>query len=137
MHTDLNNDQIDLRLTTNCFAELDINQIKQVIHNLIDNGLRYSEQQTGERKIILSSGQQNDTEQYFLDITDIGPGVPEDQIKNLFEPFYTTENSGTGLGLYIAKELCEANRLQLSYVQNESGGCFRIIFSHALSQPVS
>ena len=82
----------------------------------------------------LITGELSGSEQYYLDIEDEGLGVPGDQIKNLFEPFYTTEHSGTGLGLYIAKELCEANRLKLSYVQNRRGGCFRIVFPHALSQ---
>jgi len=135
MHTKRNNDSIHIQSISNCSVEIDVNQIKQVLHNLVDNGLRYSEQHTEERNLYLSTGKLLDTEQFFLDIEDRGPGVPEDQIKNLFEPFYTTENSGTGLGLYIAKELCEANRLQLSYVQNRPGGCFRILFSHAISQP--
>jgi two-component system sensor histidine kinase PilS (NtrC family) len=114
--------------------EVDVNQIKQVLHNLLDNGLRYSEQQTGKRLVKIESGQLADTNQDYIDIEDAGPGVPSDQVKNLFEPFYTTENSGTGLGLYIAKELCEANRLQLSYVEGRAGGCFRLIFSHTITR---
>jgi two-component system sensor histidine kinase PilS (NtrC family) len=114
--------------------DIDIDQIKQVLHNLVDNGLRYSSLNVGQRRLRLITGKLADTEQYYLDIEDEGPGVQSEQIKNLFEPFYTTEHSGTGLGLYIAKELCEANRLQLSYVPDRSGGCFRIVFSHALSQ---
>jgi two-component system, NtrC family, sensor histidine kinase PilS len=128
-------DKIVVEEIISATAELDANQIKQVLHNLIDNGLRYSEQKTGSRTLKLTSGTLADTGQVFLDIEDDGPGVPEDQIKNLFEPFYTTENSGTGLGLYIAKELCETNRLILSYVENRNGGCFRIIFSHTILLP--
>ncbi|MBU2863868.1 ATP-binding protein [Reinekea marina] len=127
-------DQIDLQLDASIKVSLDVNQIKQVLHNIVDNGLRYSEQNTGQRRIQLVSGHLPDTEQLYLDIIDRGPGVPEEQIKLLFEPFYTTENSGTGLGLYIAKELCEANRLTLTYYNVPDGGCFRIIFSHTISQ---
>lgn len=130
------NEQIHIELRSDLMVELDVNQIKQVIHNLVDNGLRYSELHTGKRELSVTSGNLADTEQTYLDIEDIGPGVPEDQIKNLFEPFYTTSSTGTGLGLYIAKELCEANRLQLSYVDDRDGGCFRIVFSHAITQPI-
>lgn len=127
-------DNIQLNIDHAITVSLDVNQIKQVLHNIIDNGLRYSEQQTGQRRLTLNSGRLPDTEQVYLDIQDYGPGVPEEQVKLLFEPFYTTENSGTGLGLYIAKELCEANRLMLTYFKLPQGGCFRIIFSHTISQ---
>ncbi len=127
-------ERIDITDILDTTIELDTNQIKQVMHNLIENGLRYSEQKTGTRSLLIHSGKLADTGQVYLDIEDNGEGVPVDQIKNLFEPFYTTESSGTGLGLYIAKELCEANRILLSYVENRSGGCFRLTFSHTNSQ---
>ncbi|MFQ3228992.1 sensor histidine kinase [Reinekea sp.] len=127
-------DQIQLNIDPAITVSLDVNQIKQVLHNIIDNGLRYSEQKTGTPSLNILSGRLPDTDQIYLDIQDMGPGVPEEQIKLLFEPFYTTENTGTGLGLYIAKELCEANRLMLTYFNLSNGGCFRIIFSHTISQ---
>jgi two-component system sensor histidine kinase PilS (NtrC family) len=127
-------DRIQVEAELDFSMEIDVNQITQVLHNLIDNGLRYSGLNIGERRLRLTTGKLADTEQYYLDIEDEGLGVRSDQIKNLFEPFYTTEHHGTGLGLYIAKELCEANRMQLSYVPDRSGGCFRIVFSHALSK---
>lgn len=130
-----NNEDIQVSADNDCSVDVDINQLKQVLHNLVENGLRYSEQQTAERTLIIAISRREDTGQYFIDVEDQGPGVPEDQIKNLFEPFYTTENSGTGLGLYIAKELCDANRILLSYISNRQGGCFRLLFSHAISQP--
>ena len=53
-------------------------------------------------------------------------------LPRLFEPFYTTRNQGTGLGLYIAKELCEANQVRLEYIPGPTGGsCFRLHFSSA------
>lgn len=133
VHISKLNEHIHFDPILDCVVELDANQIKQVLHNLIENGLRYSEKNTGKRTVKLTPGRLVDTAQYYLDVEDDGAGVPEDHIINLFEPFFTTENSGTGLGLYIAKELCEANRLQLTYADNKVGGCFRIIFSHAIS----
>ena len=57
--------------------------------------------------------------------------MPGEEAGSLFEPFFTTENKGTGLGLYISRELCESNRARLDYVPREgSGACFRITFAH-------
>lgn len=134
MHSEKDKDQITVDYSAQSVIELDVSQMKQVLHNLIDNGLRYSGQETNRRTLSIVIGKSPDTDQTYIDIEDNGIGVPEDQVKNLFEPFYTTENSGTGLGLYIAKELCEANRTQLSYLTDRSGGCFRLVFSHTISQ---
>ncbi|WP_161628728.1 ATP-binding protein, partial [Pseudomonas aeruginosa] len=49
----------------------------------------------------------------------------------LFEPFFTTESKGTGLGLYLSRELCESNQARIDYRnREEGGGCFRITFAH-------
>ena len=54
-----------------------------------------------------------------------------EQEPNLFQPFSTTAIEGTGLGLYLSRELCESNQAQLSYSQHHEGGsCFRILFAH-------
>lgn len=115
-------------------VRVDPRRMVQVLHNLIDNGLRYSEIQTGSRTLVIRLGKLADTNQPSIDIIDQGPGIPADQIRNLFEPFYTTEASGTGLGLYIAKELSEANRARLFHVERPRGTCFRIAFAHAAVQ---
>lgn len=111
-------------------ARFDASQMEQVLVNLINNGLRYSEQKTGKRTLRLSIGLADEGERAYLDIKDQGPGVPPNQQAQIFEPFYTTEKGGTGLGLYLARELCEANQAQLVLINSESGGCFRIIFAH-------
>jgi len=65
-----------------------------------------------------------------LEVEDDGPGVAPDALPKLFEPFYTTDSRGTGLGLYIARELCEANGARIEYRQGAGGGaCFRIAFA--------
>ena len=137
LQTKMDKDNIHVKELSTLAIEIDINQVKQVLHNIIDNGLRYSEQHTGKRTLTISAGKIAETGQTYLEIEDQGPGVPEDQVKHLFEPFFTTENSGTGLGLYIAKELCEANRLQLSYNGDNDGGCFRIAFSHTIAKDLT
>ena len=61
-------------------------------------------------------------------VADDGPGVPEAIRPHLFEPFFTTAASGTGLGLYIAREICDANNASLEYVEQPSGAMFMIVF---------
>ena len=54
-------------------------------------------------------------------MSDDGPGVAEALRAQLFEPFFTTDSTGTGLGLYIARELCDANGATLDYVETGRG----------------
>ncbi|AOY88784.1 histidine kinase [Marinobacter salinus] len=112
-------------------ARFDKSQIEQVMVNLCDNALRYSEQQTGERKVELHAGATADGERAYLDVRDFGPGISSEYRSSVFEPFFTTDKRGTGLGLYLARELCEANQAHLSLVDNDQPGCcFRITFAH-------
>ena len=87
-------------------GNIDPSQLTRVLTNLVANGLRFSEQ-AGRPWIRLEGGVDTASERPFLNIIDEGPGVTEAQRQHLFEPFFTTEESGTGLGLYISRELCE------------------------------
>ncbi|MCD1631698.1 MULTISPECIES: sensor histidine kinase [Marinobacter] len=112
-------------------ARFDKSQIEQVMVNLCDNGLRYSKQQTGQNRIQLVVGATADGERAYVDVRDFGPGIAREHRHSVFEPFFTTDKSGTGLGLYLARELCEANQAHLSLVEDEQPGCrFRITFAH-------
>ncbi|GGC82629.1 sensor protein PilS [Marinobacter halophilus] len=112
-------------------ARFDKSQIEQVMVNLCDNGLRYSKQQTGQNRIELIAGATADGKRAYVDVRDFGPGITADNRNSVFEPFYTTDKSGTGLGLYLARELCEANQAHLSLIENDEPGCrFRITFAH-------
>lgn len=112
-------------------ARFDKSQMAQVMVNLCDNGLRYSETQTGQPTLKIAVGVTADSERSYIDIQDQGPGIGPEQREHIFEPFYTTDQSGTGLGLYLARELCEANQAHLSLLDNnEPGCCFRITFAH-------
>ena len=65
--------------------------------------------------------------QAMIDVLDRGPGIPQATADQLFRPFFTTSEHGTGLGLYIARELCRANQGQVEYVAMPGGGaCFRV-----------
>ncbi|AMQ89968.1 sensor histidine kinase [Marinobacter sp. LQ44] len=112
-------------------ARFDKSQIEQVMVNLCDNGLRYSKQQTGQNRIQLVVGATADGERAYVDVRDFGPGIAREHRHSVFEPFFTTDKGGTGLGLYLARELCEANQAHLSLVEDEQPGCrFRITFAH-------
>jgi two-component system, NtrC family, sensor histidine kinase PilS len=127
----------------NPIARFDPSQIEQVATNLVDNGLRYSEKATGKPTLTICSGINARNDLAFIDIIDQGPGVADEDFDHLFEPFFTTESSGTGLGLYLSRELCESNQAQLHYYsvktmpdrdkhneQTSEGSCFRITFAH-------
>ena len=108
----------------------DLTQLQQVLTNLCDNGLRHSVRRAGLPILELRGGITRESGGPFLDVIDHGPGIPPDIAQNIFEPFFTTEPTGTGLGLYIARELCEINRARLNYLPIPGGGsCFRINFT--------
>ena len=110
---------------------MDSNHLHQVLWNLCCNAIKYGSQESSESSIILRGGISNETETPYLDVIDFGPGVQADLTQVIFEPFHTTSTTGTGLGLYIARELCECNNARLSYVDiTTAGGCFRISFSN-------
>lgn len=110
---------------------IDASQLSQIITNLVQNALRYSAIKSGKRTVLLEGGIDEATDRPFLNVIDFGSGVEAAQIANLFEPFFTTEASGTGLGLYISRELSEANQARLTYSRHaDGGGCFRVTFAH-------
>jgi len=99
-----------------------------VVTNLCENALRYSR---GTPLLRLRAGLREDNQRPYLDIIDRGPGIPESELDHIFEPFFTRDAQGTGLGLYIARELCEGNQASLQLQENSARGCcFRISFAH-------
>jgi two-component system sensor histidine kinase PilS (NtrC family) len=114
-----------------CYTNIDPSQLHQVLTNLFDNGLRYSQKKTGKASLVLRIDLDSNNDMPYLDIIDHGKGISEEDAQHLFEPFFTTEANGTGLGLFISRELCEANQARLNYLRNEQElSCFRISFSH-------
>lgn len=76
----------------------------------------------------ISAGQY-DSQRVFVDVTDNGKGIDQEQQKHLFEPFFTTEHDGTGLGLYLCRELCEANNASIDIKPIPNGTCFRMLLT--------
>ncbi|WP_416426946.1 ATP-binding protein [Pseudomonas sp. App30] len=113
-------------------TRMDPHHLTQVLSNLVENGLRYSAHAHGQAQVWLNLFVDPTNGLPILDVLDDGPGFSADQLQHIFEPFFTTETKGTGLGLYISRELCESNQAHLDYKPRERGGsCLRITFAHA------
>ncbi len=106
----------------------DPSQLHQVLWNLCQNALQYTQTRADGIKLEIEMGYINEMFIPYLKIIDFGSGVDEKNQEQIFEPFFTTRPDGTGLGLYIAKELCESNQAHLNYIDEDIHG-FRITFS--------
>lgn len=105
-------------------ALADPRQLHQILVALVHNGLTYGRMPGQPARVSLHVSNAHGPQ---IDVTDRGPGIPESVASQLFRPFFTTSGHGTGLGLYIARELCRANQATLEYVAMPGGGCcFRI-----------
>ncbi len=106
---------------------VDPHHLTQILNNLCENALKYS-YVTDKRIILKLTTIYNQT---CIEIIDFGKNIPPEVIEHLFEPFYTTSSFGTGLGLYISRELAELNQAKLSYLPFEQGNCFRLCLADA------
>lgn len=102
----------------------DRSHLHQVLWNLVGNALRYSKREEGS--ICLSVQSRPRDHRIDLHVIDDGEGIDEAHREQIFEPFFTTHSRGTGLGLYIARELCEANGAHLELVGRQAGTDFCI-----------
>ncbi len=103
----------------------DKSHLEQVMWNLCRNAVRHCRQAAGSVTLRVSGDADAGTVQ--IDVADDGPGVPGPMRSRLFEPFFTTSPGGTGLGLYIAREVCEANGATLDYVESAAGAHFILV----------
>ncbi len=112
----------------------DPSQLHQVLWNLCSNAVRYGGASL-QTPIILRLGKDNQSS--FLSVEDNGSGIDTNEITYLFEPFHTTSAQGTGLGLFLVKELCEANQAEIRYNKAEhSGARFKIIFAREFNNKI-
>lgn len=108
-------------------VEFDPENLRRVLGNLLDNALRHSKLGTGREQARIEVVLDFQTSQCLIDVIDDGPGVPPADQGKLFEPFFTTVESGSGMGLYLCKELCEINNASLRYAPTARGeSCFRL-----------
>jgi len=110
-------------------VRMDPSHLRQVLWNLCDNAVKYASE-TGGILVELQAGRMQRTNRPFLEILDQGHGIDPAIIDKIFEPFFTDRSGGTGLGLYISRELCELNRATLVFQPRTPGGSiFRIVFA--------
>ncbi|WP_037412468.1 sensor histidine kinase [Silanimonas lenta] len=112
-------------------ATVDPRHLQQVLTVLVDNARHYGRRPGEPARVLLRALPAEEAGQpegaVEIDVLDHGPGIPAGVASRLFTPFFTTSEHGTGLGLYIARQLCEANQGSLRYVPVPTGGaCFRI-----------
>jgi two-component system sensor histidine kinase PilS (NtrC family) len=120
-------ERFQIQTTRDAWISFDREQLRQVLWNLLRNAVRYAGDDP--RSIRIALGGYGD--QVELSVVDNGAGVPAANQGQLFEPFFTTDSKGTGLGLYLARELCDANRAVLEYVNEPVGAHFRITCQEA------
>lgn len=102
-------------------------QLQQVMTNLVNNGLHHGAKVHKKPRIYLRI-KTLESGLVMLDVMDQGAGIPQQAMSSLFEPFFTTESGGTGLGLYLSRAFCEANGASLWCIPQAYGACFRISF---------
>jgi two-component system sensor histidine kinase PilS (NtrC family) len=108
-------------------VEFDPENLQRVFANLLDNALRHSKLATGQETARIEVDLDFALHQCQVDIIDAGSGITATDQTKLFEPFYTTMAEGSGMGLYLCKELCEINNADLYYRPTQKGeSCFRI-----------
>lgn len=116
---------IFLRIKTKPIISFDTHQLEQILINLINNGLRYSSYAHPHAYVEIDIYcADNDV---IIDILDNGNGVSAGNLELLFDPFFTTDKDGTGLGLYLSQAFCEANQARLLYIPEHEKTCFRLI----------
>lgn len=130
----LKKNQISLFLDVpNACIQFDPTHLHQVMWNLCRNAEKYAKENVADLHIDIQGNHPRHTRDIMLNIMDNGKGVPLRNRERLFEPFFTTStkgDEGTGLGLFMARELCLSNGASLEYVKLPAGGsCFRMVFS--------
>jgi two-component system sensor histidine kinase PilS (NtrC family) len=125
---DLGEDQLRaVTQTRHVEALVDPQQLQQVLWNLVQNALRYGRLPGEPARVSVVPRMATEKGPPLIEVVDRGPGIPSKVAAQIFEPFFTTHEYGTGLGLYLARTMCEANQATLEYVPVAGGGsCFRI-----------
>ena len=108
---------------------MDPSHLRQILWNLCDNAIKYASE-TGGILVELRAGRLRGQGRPFVEVLDQGRGIDTAMAEKIFEPFYTARSGGTGLGLYISRELCELNGGTLIHLDRPGGGSiFRVVFA--------
>lgn len=105
--------------TGKTFVVFDKSQLHQALWKLLDNTVHHASIKRPPRAE-LKMRKDESAGYCVITVQDNGPGIPKSHIEDIFEPFYTTRKEGSGLGLYVARQLCEANQGELT-VESQPG----------------
>ena len=115
---------LDVQVRTTQRLWFDRQHLDQVLWNIGRNAWRHGRKTAGSARVVVAPSAAPG--RLTIDVIDDGPGVSKEALAHIFEPFFTTEAQGTGLGLYIARELCEANSARIECIEGEGCGHFRV-----------
>lgn len=115
---------IELHKENPCFIVFDTSQLEQILVILCENALQHGHDKKGHVDIKISA--ETFANKTILTVSDSGPGIPVENREHIFDPFFTTIRSGTGMGLFIARDLCEINQAQLQLLKTDKGSSFAI-----------
>ncbi len=108
----------------------DPSQLRQVVWNLCDNAIKYGLRNRATDVIEIRYGRLKPAARPFLEVADRGPGVRTEDAERIFEPFFSGEHQGSGLGLFLARELAQTSGATLLYEPRPAGGSiFRLVFA--------
>ncbi len=107
----------------------DRGHLNQIVWNLVRNAWQHCQKKEGSIRIAARAGYMGDA--VICELADDGPGIPAELRGQIFEPFFTTRPGGTGLGLYIARELADANGAALELLPKGPGAHFRMTMKRA------
>ena len=125
-YINLPQDRFKIRLESEqLYVNFDPHHLYQIFNNLIQNALQHSVELNHQfQPVIITIGKS------YLQVMNYGLPISKQDLPRLFEPFFTTASSGTGLGLYIARELATCNSARLEYIEVKDGVCFQLTFPH-------
>jgi two-component system sensor histidine kinase PilS (NtrC family) len=105
----------------------DPEHLQRILDNLLDNALRHSGEKTGRERARVTLRRDAARDLALIDVIDEGEGVASEDVPRLFEPFFSRSKGGSGMGLYLCRELCELNRADLLYHPTPEGeSAFRV-----------
>lgn len=121
--------QLSVAQSEDVEVRMDPGHLRQIVWNLCENAVKYGSS-TGGIAVEIDFGRLPGNRRPYLAVMDSGPGIPGEMQEQVFEPFATGRSGGTGLGLFISRELCECNQATLVYENRRGGGSvFRVVFA--------
>ena len=123
---------IVIEIPADIHVVFDRGHLSQIMWNLVRNAWQHCQKNDASIVVVARQGYMGDA--VIAELNDDGPGIPASTRTNIFEPFFTTRPGGTGLGLYIARELADANGAALELLPKGPGAHFRLTLKRALTE---